>query len=119
MEWIKIEDDLPEINKPVTVFYRIPGTARKYYDHIEIGKLKSIIIGKDHPITKWLDLCGNVIVPTHWQPCPEPPKEAETLMEKRDCENCKNSKKTIATHYCAKGEVMFMRKHCKEFKQKK
>lgn len=74
-EFISVKDELPEINEPVIVFYQIPGTARKYYDHIEIGKLKSIIIGKDHPITKWWDLCQNVIVPTHWQPRPEPPKE--------------------------------------------
>ena len=74
MEWISVEDRLPVTKKYVLVFYHIPGTARKYYNHIDIGKLTGIISGENYSCTNWTDMYQNKITPTHWQLLPDPPK---------------------------------------------
>ena len=59
MEWISVEDRLPEKIKPVIVNVNSGGVHTSRY----------------HPIEKrWIDYDEFI---THWMPLPEPPKDIE------------------------------------------
>ena len=63
IEWISVEDRLPEHKQDVWYYFKITGVTAGKYDAEE----NCFYSGKG-----WL--CGDV---THWQPCkvPEPPSE--------------------------------------------
>ena len=72
MEWISVEDRLPEYSKHVLVVW---GKDR----HVAAGAVYPITrhIGKDSPIDdRWFlyPSRSGGIKPTHWMPLPEPPK---------------------------------------------
>lgn len=66
VEWISVEDRLPEIRKPVVIFTEYGRQATAY------------IINHSEPTYGWIDWMrpqhsyGSV---THWMPLPEPPKQ--------------------------------------------
>ena len=75
MEWINVEDRLPEENKPTLVSFNgaICGTSQS----VAILQLLSRHVGKNPPKDeRWFvyPSHGHEIKPTHWMPLPPPPK---------------------------------------------
>jgi len=66
MNWISVEDRLPELNTTVLAYCAIYGRAVRFYKEIH-----------DSGCGHWDDtVSGNMggLPPTHWMPLPEPPE---------------------------------------------
>ncbi len=72
--WRKVEDELPEFEEIVLVYYEIEGKGIKTIKCFEIGRLTSITNRKESSTPSWEDRSYNPITPTHWMPLPEAPK---------------------------------------------
>lgn len=69
MEWIKVEDKLPEFDELVLVWCKLYGNFLATYE--EIGELNGIRYGN------WRDFGGSlgILPPIYWCPLPEAPKD--------------------------------------------
>ena len=65
MSWISVEQELPELEKEVLIFYK--------GEQIQAG-----LYNGDDGLEWWCELLGGWNIDwdkvTHWQPLPEPPK---------------------------------------------
>lgn len=72
MEWISVNDELPEYRKPVI----IGGIWNKHDFMVEgVNRLKSTIHNETGKHLDWEKSNGIHMVITHWMPLPEPPKD--------------------------------------------
>lgn len=75
MEWISIDDRLPEYNKTVLIYSKTFGTFCGVCQRITRH------VGENSPIdSRWFAIpgWGHNVKPTHWAPIPAPPKSEET-----------------------------------------
>ena len=72
-QWISVDDDLPEYNKWVMVYWRpVDHEKRPYHHEIIIAQFSSYDKGKIWTANGTLqDIKTHA---THWQPLPSPPK---------------------------------------------
>jgi uncharacterized protein DUF551 len=79
MEWISVEDRLPEKHKPVLCFVTSSGRKKPPPEYMKDGP---IFVGTrgDYYSDSWSSVYGDGYIPfdddeiSHWMPLPEPPK---------------------------------------------
>lgn len=73
MEWIKVSDRLPELDKDVLVYYELKSNdPKKPHKYFEVGCVDSITKRKESETAYWRDKDYNTINPTHWTELTEP-----------------------------------------------
>ena len=75
IEWISVNDRLPEFGAPVLVYYEIKASPKE--DAIkcyEVGWLQSITHSKGSKSTMWIDKLYDGIEPLFWAELTEPNK---------------------------------------------
>lgn len=70
MEWIKVEDRLPEFDAPILAV-----NIKSSIINILIATLVEVRHGKDYKFPRFTNEDCNTCEVTHWMPLPEPPTQ--------------------------------------------
>ena len=76
MEWISVEDRLPEYQKNVLVVFT--NISKQVVHSVAYVSRMSRHLGEDTPYSDrwWIYSSRSEIKPAHWMPLPEPPNKA-------------------------------------------
>lgn len=73
--WISVEDQLPDLNVNVLMYYELETTDEGIYPYLEIGYLSNPMPPEDCEDLEWMDKEHNSLSsPVYWMPLPNLPR---------------------------------------------